>query len=596
MNEIRIPDLEGRLRVLLTIVLGCFSLLLIRLFYLQIIRGDDLKRMAEANRTTLFFERAPRGLIYDREGRTLADNQPGFVVFFTPLEFKGKELEIMARKLSIILGEKEENLFKRLQTAVRNSSLIRIVDRASKSVAFQLLENQTDLPGISVDTEMHRRYPQGNMAAHLLGYLGKISPEELVKLPGGAFRKDQWIGKSGLEKNYDLLLHGEDGGMKMEVDARGHSLRVLEHREPFPGLSLHTTLDLEIQKVAEEALLETAHAGALVVLNPQNGEILALASSPSFDPNIFMSLPGEKKELGSSAGELVGRSDLPLFNRALQAAYAPGSVFKIVVLLAALENKKNVLQEEDYCKGHFWLEGPIPKKFLCWKEGGHGKVNWIDALTFSCNVYFYKLGLKCGPDLIESLAKQFRFGQTTGIELLGERKGYIPGRSMFKTGNRRWYDGDTVNMSIGQGTILVTPLQLAQFIGTVANHGKIFRPRLVKEIRKPSGELVRSTLPELVGEVLLSPETWNSVESALSQVVERGTGKASQVRGIRIAGKTGTVQNPHGPDHAWFVAYGPVENPRIALAVFVEHGGKGSVYSAQIAQKIFARALGHVNG
>ncbi len=595
MNGSKSQDLAVRLKVILYSILGCFVFLLGRLFFLQIIRGDNLKKIAESNRTTLFYQRAPRGLIYDRDGKTLADNQPGFVVFFTPLGFKGQELERMARTLAAILGDKEDVLLKRLQTAVKNSSLVRLVDRAPKEIAFQLLENQTDLPGISVDTEMHRRYPERNLSAHLLGYLGKISPEELAKLSRTSSRKDTWIGKSGLEKNYDLVLHGEDGGMKMEVDARGHALRVLEHRDPLPGLALTTTIDLGIQRVAEAALLETNHAGALCVIQPQTGEILALASNPSYDPNLFMNYGREKKEEGVSVGELMTNPNLPLFNRAIQAAYAPGSVFKILVLLAAMEYKKEAIKDKEFCPGYYWLEGTVPKKFLCWKKEGHKEVHWMDALTYSCNVYFYKLGIKLGPDTLESLAKQFGLGQTTGIELLGERKGFVPGRAMFKNGKRRWYEGDTVNMAIGQGTLLVTPLQMAQFMSIVANHGKIFRPHIIKNIKKPDGELVRSMEPELIGEVSLKPETWLSVEAALLQVVTRGTGGASAIAGVKIAGKTGTVQNPQGPDHAWFVAYAPVENPQIALAVFVEHGGKGSLYSAQIAQKIFRTAL-KVNG
>lgn len=586
-----ITDFEVRLRIILILFIFGFGSLWIRLFHLQVVQGDKLRKLAEANRTSILFERAPRGLILDRNGQVLADSRPTFVVLFTPLELNKEVFSDVVKRLSKILNMSEEQIFQKLRPAIKHSSLVRLMDRASRSIAFALAEQRPNLPGVSVVTEMQRRYPNGAIGSHFLGYLGQISPEEFQDLQAEGYSSDWLIGKMGLEKNYDSILRGEHGGMRIEVDASGRSIKILDRKETVLGYQLKTTIDLKIQKAAEDALAETGKSGAVVAVDPENGEILAYASAPSFDPNSFLYTRGEQVEHQVNPIEFLTNPNLPLYNRPIQGLYAPGSIFKIVVTAAVLENTKMDPALSFYCPGNFWLGGPGGKKFLCWKKKGHGKMDLTNALINSCNVYFYNLGLKVGPDAIETMAKNFGLGSPTGIEFQGEKSGLIPGRKMFKTGKRRWFDGDTLNMAIGQGTILFTPIQAAQMISMVANRGKLYRFRFVKEIRTPSGELYAESAPQILNQIHLSEKTWDFLYEALTRVVDEGTGQSCKISDIKVAGKTGTAQNPQGKDHAWFVAFAPVDDPKIAVSVLVEHGEHGASAAAPIAQKIIVAAL-----
>ena len=582
---------EFRLRILLVLFASGFSLIWIRLFYLQVVQGENLRHIAEANRTSLVLERAPRGLILDRNGVVLADSRPTFVVLFTPLELKKEVLSNVIQRLARILNLTEEDLSHRLQPALKHSSLVRVMDRASRYTAFALAEQRPNLPGVSVVIEMQRRYPHQNLAAHVLGYLGQVNQDELEELKSEGYRSDWLIGKTGLERIYDHLLRGEHGGMRIEVNASGRSMKVLDRKEPTIGYQIKTTLDIKVQEAAEEALEETKKPGAVVALDPRTGEILAFASSPSYDPSLFVYTRGELTEQDETPAELLNRSDLPLFDRAIQGMYPPGSIFKIVGVAAALETKKVDSEETAFCPGYFWLGGPGGRKFLCWKKEGHGRMSLTDGLINSCDVYFYRLGLKVGPDPIEALARHFGLGTPTGIDLPGEKGGFVPGKSMFKTDKRRWFDGDTLNMVIGQGTILLTPIQAANLACAVASRGKVFHPTLLKEIRLPTGELYARGTTEIVKQIKLSDSTWDFLDETLSRVVEEGTGQSCKIPGVKVAGKTGTAQNPHGKDHAWFVAYAPVGNPVIALSVLVEHGVHGAVAAAPIARQVILARL-----
>ena len=585
-------DFETRLTNL-TVILACgFGLLLARLFYLQVVRGETLRTIAESNRTSLISERAPRGLILDRDGRVLADRRPTFVVLFTPLDVEREVLDKAKMKLSSILGFTPEELAEKLRPALKRASLVRLADRVSRPVAFALAEQLPSLPGITVANEMQRRYPNGNLACHALGYLGQISRREYERLRAQGYQPDWLIGKAGLEKVFDNVLRGEYGGMRMEVDAAGRSIKIIDRKEPLAGYQVRTTLDLDIQSAAEAGLAGAGKAGAVVALDPRNGDILAFASAPGYDPNAFVHVRGEELEDEESVGKIVNRPDLPLFNRAIQGLYAPGSVFKIVDAAAALESRRIPPEESYFCPGYFWLGGPGGKKFLCWKKEGHGRMGLKDGLIHSCNVYFYNMSLKLGPDPIESLAGKFGLGRPTGVGIPGEKAGFVPGRKMFTDGRRRWFDGDTLNMAIGQGTVLFSPMQAAQLAAAVASRGKIYRPNFLKDIRNPSGELVQRGVPELLGQVRMSPDTWDFLDAALIEVVERGTAQSCRIPGVRVAGKTGTAQNPHGDDHAWFVAYAPAGDPVIAVCVLVEHGKHGSSAAAPIARKVLLAALG----
>ncbi len=584
-------EFETRLSFLLVLISFFFTVLFVRLFYLQVVQGANMRTIAEANRTSLLFERAPRGLILDRTGQVLADNRQTFLVLFTPLELNKDVLAKVIRRLAGILNMKDEDLERKLAPAIKHSSMVRLLDRASRSTAFALEEQKPNLPGVSVVTEMQRNYPKGAFAAHLLGYLSQVSAGELQELRQEGYQADWLIGKMGLEKNFDRILRGEYGGMRIEVDASGRSVKILDRKKAVSGYQVRTTLDAKVQQAAEQALAAEGKPGSVVAMDPKTGEILAFVSAPSFDPNVFLYTRGELANM-DGPGTLVMREDLPLFNRAIQGVFPPGSIYKIIVAAAAMESKKVPISETHYCPGYFMLgSGASAKKISCWKKTGHGNMNFLDAIQNSCNVYFCHTGLKVGPDLIESLSKKFGMGAPTGIGLSGEKAGYIPGRGMFKKGKRHWYDGDTVNMSIGQGTVLFTPMQAARMIATVASRGKIYEPQIIKEIRTPEGELYEEYHPKLAGEVHLAESTWNFLDQSLSRVVGEGTGQASKIPGITVGGKTGTAQNPHGKDHAWFVAYAPVEDPKIAVAVFVEHGIKGGVAGAPIAKRVIEAAL-----
>lgn len=531
-------------------------------------------------------------MILDRNGAVLADSRPTFVVLFTPLDLKKKNYGEISERLSKILNLSQEEISRRLQPAIKHSSLIRLMDRASHSIAFALAEQRPNLPGVSVVTEMVRRYPHGTLASHVNGYLGQISSQEFTELKEEGYHANWMIGKMGLEKMYDRVLRGEHGGMQIEVDASGHSLKILNRKEPVSGYQLKTTLNLKIQEAAEKALGETQKAGAVVALDPRSGEILAYASAPPFDPNWFLYTRGEALENQTDPTELLNRGDLPLFNRPIQGTYPPGSIFKIITTAAALESKKISLTAAEQCPGYFWIgDGANSKKILCWKHKGHGSMTLEEALINSCNVFYIHLGLKTGPDALEAMAKKFGLGKPTGAAFPGEKSGIIPGRSMFKTSKRRWFDGDTANMAIGQGTVLFTPMQAAEMISIVANRGTRYRPYIVDEIRTPTGELYDRNEPKIEDRVHLSPSTWEFLDNALVQVVERGTGQTCKIPNVKVGGKTGTAQNPHGKDHAWFVCYAPVGRPVIALAVMVEHGLHGSVGAAPIARQILLAAL-----
>lgn len=589
-SAISSTEFESRLSVLLIFFSLVFGLLLVRLFYLQVVQGENMRSIAEANRTSLLFERAPRGLILDRNGQVLADNRQTFLVLFTPLELKKEILIDVIRRLSVIMGVKEPDLEKRLAPAIKHSSMVRLLDRASRATAFALAEQRPNLPGVSVVTEMQRNYPNGSLASHLMGYLSQVNVDELQELRQEGYQADWLIGKVGLEKIYDRLLRGEYGGMRIEVDAGGRSVKILDRKKAISGFQIKTTIDLRMQKAAEEALAETEKPGAVVAMNPKTGEILAFASAPTYDPNVFLYTRGELADL-EGPSTLLTRADLPLFNRVTQGVFPPGSIYKIVVAAAALESKKVSVNDTYYCPGYFMLGGAGGKKISCWKKTGHGTLDFYGAVKNSCNVYFCQTGLKIGPDVIESLSKKFGLGVPTGIEFPGEKSGLIPGRGMFKKGNRHWFDGDTANMSIGQGTVLFTPMQAVRMVSVVASHGKIYQPQIVSEIRTPEGELYQQFRPKLTGEVTLADSTWKFLDQAMGLVVDEGTAQSAKIPNVHVAGKTGTAQNPHGKDHAWFVSFAPIEDPKVAVAVLVVHGLKGGMAAAPIAKRVIEAAL-----
>ncbi|MBI3291744.1 MAG: penicillin-binding protein 2 [Elusimicrobia bacterium] len=579
-----------------TVVLG---LLVLRLFVLQVVQGEEFREIAEQNRTQVLIERAPRGRILDRLGRVLADRRPSFVVLFSPLGLGSGEAAETRERLSQLLGDRSDMMQERLETAIRQKLLIRVVEDIPRSLAFRLLELRHRLPGVTLLLEGKRYYPAGSLASHVLGYTGEISPEELALLAEAGYRRGNRIGKAGVERVYDALLRGQEGGFLVEVNARGHHQRIFRRVHTVPGNDLELTLDSRVQAAAEDALLATHHAGAVVAVDPENGRVIALASVPGFDPNVFVDPAALKVRQA-----LLVDEERPLWNRAVQGAYPPGSVFKIVTSLAALERGRVHPDERLECRGSL-VVGREQRVFRCWEPHGHGWVPFAKAVAHSCDVYFYQIGLRLGPDPLEQGALRCGFGRLTGVDLPAERKGLVPGRtgralrlrSGQAPGRRKerhgegWYEGNTINYAIGQGDLLVTPIQLAAFTALLANRGTLWRPYLVELVREAGGRLRYQVTPRALAAWSAQGHSWELVQGALEEAVEEGTGRACQLPGIRVAGKTGTAQNPHGPDHGLFVAFAPLEHPRVACAVVVEHGEHGATSAAPIARAVIASAL-----
>lgn len=570
--------LHHRLIRLEIFMISLLILLLLNVGYLQFIQGEYFQDCASKNSIQLIPEPAPRGLILDCKGRILATNRPSFDVGIIQGILDEELLLETSKRVAKILDIQETTLKEALMRRRSHQFRPTIVARDVPIEKVMMVEERMlDLPGVVIQAQPLRFLPSGGPVSHILGYIGQISPEELSRMAKDGYIAGDIVGKSGIEKIYDRHLRGEEGGRQVEVDVRGRVLRVLGSKAPLKGKTLLLTIDKEVQLLAHEAL--GSLNGAIVVMDVKSGDILALLSKPDFDPNLFASFHD-----GSRLGALFNDPSSPFLNRSIQGLYPPGSLFKIIVTLAALE--KGVIDPSKtlFCPGHYLLGG---NEFRCWKEDGHGYVNLIEAITHSCNVYFYQVGMMVGVESLVHFARLLGLGRRTGIELLGEETGFVPTptwkRKVYHT---PWYPGDTVNLSIGQSYIQVTPIQMARLMAILANGGKLYRPKILKEIQDQEGRTVMVGQPVVEREVRLSRKTMSILIKGLRGVVDEGTGRAARVSGIGVAGKTGTAQNPHGKDHAWFICFAPLEDPKVAIAVLVEHGGMGGGVAAPIAGKI----------
>jgi len=569
------------------------SMCFFRLGFLQLVRGQALSRASENNHTQIVIERAPRGRILDRNGAVLAGDQPVFVALFSPLGLAPQDFDQTLNRLSQILTVPTEELHKRLQSAVRAKTMMRVSDRLNRSQAFHILQERIRLPGISLTVEEQRYYPGESVASHVLGYVGQITDDELERFRGQGYRSGDWIGKTGLERLYDPTLHGQDGGILIQVDARGRQVRVLRHVLPRAGRDLVLTIDQGLQQLAETRLRETGHPGAAVVMDVQTGEVLTLASAPQYNPNIFL-------PLGDSAerSRLLNDPDHPLYNRAIQAFYPPASTFKTISGLAMLQKSGFDPNERVFCPG-FHVLGKEKRVFKCWKPGGHGSVDFIQGMAQSCDVYYYTMGTRVGAKAIEEMARLFGLGKKTGIDLPNEKNALLPmewKQNRARASERYWSGGDTLNYSIGQGFMQVTPLQMAQVASLIANGGQLWQPYLASRYQvfgKPDQVIGE---PRLLSRITLREPDMALLHRSLLEVVRTGTGVAARIKGVEVAGKTGTAQASKGDDHAWFISYAPADAPKYACAVVVEHGGHGGAVAAPIAHDLMARVLGHEDG
>ncbi|MFH1238671.1 MAG: penicillin-binding protein 2 [bacterium] len=590
MTPLRIRQLKSisaRSVIFSAIVFFFFFILLVRLFYLGIIKGNNYRKISEENRTRIIFTPAPRGDIFDRHGKVLVTNHPAFTLTYTPVLSSGSaSLAEVAPKLAGILDLDRNELLNQLETAeLYPFQSVRIKTNLSRQDAFYISELNLDFPGFNIQVEPVRNYLYNDLASHLLGYIGEISREELENQDREDYKLTDLIGKTGVERFYDAYIRGTDGGTSVEVSASGRQTRILNKVEPVRGDDIVLTIDLGLQRIVEEIFAD--YRGSVIIMDPNNGDILALVSKPGFNPNFFLP-PINKREISY----LLTSSRLPLFNRAIQAQYAPGSIFKIITATAGLQEGVINPQDTFLCTGSYTMEG-YNRVFNCWKKEGHGNINLINAMAQSCDVYFYQLGLKLGMGNLPKYAKEFGLGKVTGIELPGEKGGIIPDRAWKKRVlHEGWWDGDTLNMAIGQGYLWVTPLQMVNMVSTVANEGNLFSPHIVKRIISPEGVVVQEFEPEVKKKIPLRPETLRVLKRGMAEAVNRGTAQAAYSRKLNIAGKTGTAQNPQGQDHAWFVGFCPADKPQLAFVVFVEHGGHGGVVCAPIIKKILTRYYG----
>ena len=557
----------------------------LRLAQLQIIDAAEYRLAAERNSSQMIYQAAPRGRIYDRAGIPLATNQPAFSLIFLPGKGQARQdVMPLARELGRQLGRDPQDLLETLEQAEREQSVARLAENLPTATMFQLSELKTLYPGVDLIIEARRSYPYGRFAAHLLGFMGKMNPREWRERKAKGYRAESRIGKMGLEGAFEDELRGRDGGIRMEVDAQGRLKRVLEQVPWEAGSNIHLTIDAAVQKAADDGLRKSVTGrGAAVAIDPRNGDILAMSSQPDFDPNALLSTDPEEVKRNAQ--------DLPEFNNAIAGAYPPGSTFKPVVGLAALSEGRITEEDSFFCPGHFERGGHT---FLCWDHKGHKKVSWLMGLAQSCDVYFYNIGLKTGGALIERYARAFGLGAKTNVALRGEKSGHLFGPETRRRTGKSWYEGDTINLASGQGELTVTPIQMAVYTAALANRGTVWRPHYTQKIVYADGRPDFVQTPERLGQVLAKDTAWDQVQEGLRVVISSGTGYPARIPGLVIAGKTGTAQNPHGEDHAWFIAYAglPGEPASIAVAVLVENGGHGGVTAAPVAKKMFLARFG----
>ncbi len=584
-----VPRLGQNLLRLSLGVTVIFFILLMRLWYLQIIKAEDYQNLSENNRLRLVPVAAPRGTFRDRNGKLLIWNQPSFSVVLFKQDVKDKD-QLLGQLISYLNLDRDE-LYERWDKSRGRARYypITIASGITQDQLEYLEENLLALPGVDLQIKPVREYADSGMAVHLVGYIGEISEQDLAKPEFGRYNSGDYIGKSGLERVWERELHGKDGGRQIEVDARGRVLRTVAESTPANGNSLLLTIDSVLQERAEKAL--GAKAGAAVALDVRSGEVLVFASSPKFDPQLFAGRIPKKVWDGYLEDERR-----PLTDKVLTGQYPPGSTFKIITALAGLE--EGLIDEHTTvsCNGSYTLGN---RTFHCWQKHGHGQVNLKLALKQSCDVYFYHLADRLGIDRIAAYARKYGLGVPTGIGLEHEKPGLIPSTAWKeKKYRQKWVRGETIPVGIGQGYVLTTPLQLASMTAAVANGGTIYRPFVVKKVVDQEGKVLQEFKPEVLGNAGVSRRSLELVKSALQAVVNEpgGTGATARLAEVKVGGKTGTSQvvklrtgkgNPYRfRDHALFVAFAPVENPEIAVAVVVEHGEHGGSAAAPVAGAI----------
>ncbi len=591
---------QKRLTRLTLFVLIVFSVLFVRLWFLQIINGAGYRIQSENNSIDLRDILPFRGLIFDRNGQLLVDNRPSFILGVIPEDIKDLDGLIEdIRRLAEIDSLSAKN---KIKEALKRDPFnpVYIKKGLTRDELARIETNIFSLPGVIIEVKPKRHYIYNALAAHLIGYLGEIDRKQLNRKGYEENKLGDFVGKFGIENKWQRYLNGVRGGQQVEVDASGRRLRVLYKKAADPGFNVYLTIDKDLQMLAERSLYNKV--GAIIAMNPSSGEILAMASSPTFDPNEFAKGMDKKQW-----ERLVSNRYFPLQNRVISGQYPPGSLFKIVVALAGLEEGVIDPNEKIFCGGSYSFKGRIYRDY---KREGHGYVDLHKALVESCDVYFYKIGQKTGIDTIARYAKRLGLNRVTGLQLGDEKPGLIPNKAWkLRRWHAPWEDGETLSVAVGQSFTLTTPIQIVRFISALFNGGILFRPQVTKWIGRGNKEKKFEFKHDVVGRWDLKKENMELAKRALIGVVNgpHGTGKRARLDRIRVAGKTGTAQVIASPveeervkerdvpykfrDHAWFVAVAPAENPVIALAIIMEHSGQGGIVAAPIAKNIFENYL-----
>ncbi|MEO8330990.1 MAG: penicillin-binding protein 2 [Gallionella sp.] len=589
-----------RLVVSIGFVLVLLAVLLLRFLYLQAVRHNYYQTLAESNRISIVPIVPNRGLILDRNGVVMARNYSGYTLEIN--QNKTTDMEATINELSTLveITPKDRKRFKKLVAESHDFETLVIRNRLSDEEVARFAAQQYRFPAVEIKARLFRDYPYGDKMSHLLGYIGRINETDATLLEQGDlaanYRGSDYIGKTGLEQSYESDLHGTTGIEQVEVDAGGRAVRMLSHTAPVSGNTLVLSIDAKLQEIAEQSFGN--YRGALVAIDPNNGEVLAFVSKPGYDPNPF--IDGIDTQ---SWDELNNSPDVPLNNRALRGQYPPGSTIKPFMALAGLNFRTRTPEQNISDPGVYYLPGSS-RQYRDWKVGGHGSVNMFKAIQMSCDTYFYGLATELGIDNISSYLTRFGFGKKTGIDMEGETSGLLPSQDWkMKRYQQIWYPGDTVSVGIGQGYSLVTPVQLAFATATLANDGVAFKPHLVKEVRSSLGEEKRLIASEPLYDLNIDKAHLDLVKKAMVAVTQPGGTAvyASLGTPYHIAGKTGTAQviamkqgekydaekvDERHRDHAWFIAFAPAEEPRIALVVLAENGGHGGGTAAPIARKV----------
>jgi penicillin-binding protein 2 len=598
--------LRSRLVIAMALAFVLAGILMVRLIQLQVLNHEHFQTLSHTNRVKVVPVAPTRGLIFDRNGVVLAQNKPYHSLEIIPEAVPDLDATLAALKTIVAIAESDEQRFYERLKGKRRFQSVPLRLQLSEEEVARFAVNRHRFPGVDVQARLAREYPLGPLGVHVIGYVARISERELRRVDAANYRGTDHIGKVGVEQAYETVLHGRVGHQHAEINAQGRTLRILSRAAPVPGKNLYLSIDASLQAAAERAL--GSESGAVVAIDPQTGDVLAMASMPSFDPNLFVNGIDAK-----AYDKLRSSADRPLFNRALHGQYPPGSTIKPFLALAALAGDYETVRKEMWCPGWYRLKGRA-HLYRDWKRGGHGSVDLERAIVESCDVYFYELAINLGIEHIHNFMQGFGFGVATGIDLPGEAPGLMPSPSWKRAHrNEVWFPGETLITGIGQGFTLATPLQLASAVASLSVRGRRPRPHVVDRIVDPINGNVETLPPVLLPSVQIAePKHWDRVLRAMVNVVHGAKGTARRAglgANYRMGGKTGTAQvfgvaqneeydeekiDKKLRDHGLFIAFAPADEPKLAVAVVVENGGSGSSSAAPVAREVIDHYLNHL--